>query len=117
MPRKFALTHTSILPSARHPRGETAHASGSWRAVSQGSLGPGWQSSFSIPKLFKRPHKRAPSIWKRKRPFADRQKTATKQELDLQTLSRDSEAIWLLLVFRRFIDFTQEGPVAQHVLG
>lgn len=76
MPRQFALIHVSPTRASylQHgTRGVTARVSGSWRAVSKGSLGQGWQSSFMIPKLFKRPHTRPPSILKGKWLFTDRQ--------------------------------------------
>lgn len=114
---------SSIVPPARCCRGlagascppcVTAHAFGSWRAVSEGSPGQGWQSSFMISRLFKRPHKKAPSILKGKWLFAGRQ-GGDKAGIRSADPSRDSAAIRLLLFFQRFIDFIQEGPVAQHV--
>lgn len=129
MPRRFVLIHTSPARASYLQRGTargwwepagsrcvTAHAFGSWRAVGEGSLGQGWQSSFMICRLFKRPHKKAPSILKGKWLSADRQ-GSDKAGIGSTDPSRDSAGIRLLLFFQRFIEFIQEGPAAQQVLG
>lgn len=98
---------SSVVPSARCCRGlagasclpcVTAHAFRSWRAVSEGSPGQGWQSAFMISRLFKRPHKRAPSILKGKWLFAGR--AVIKQESDPQTLPETQQPLGCCCFFR-----------------